>query len=191
MILILKDLISHGRTRACYFHPINNNLCVKVALKKKYEKLLHKEVNNNALFQKTIRLYVTRYYKLVQTNKGLGLVTDLMYDEDNRLSPRLMDWLNQGKTFTKDILWQFTDFFGRLLKHRLWFYDFNDENFILRTRKYRTYVCFVDTKSLNRNNSWSTLKLEYILPFLARRRMLRRIRRFYTSHGLEVPKQFQ
>lgn len=183
-MLILKDMISHGRIRACYYHPKDNRLCVKVALKPKHKKLLQKEINNNALFRKAIGPYVPRYYKIVATNKGPGLLTDLIYNDDNRLSPRLKDWLRQGKPLTKELVSQFDDFFGRLLKHHLWFYDFNEENFLIRTRKGHHYLYFVDTKSLNRNNSWSTLKLEYILPFLARRRMLRRIRRFYAAYKL-------
>ncbi len=181
-MLILKDLISHGRVRACYYHPKNNRLCVKVALKKTHNKLLKKEIKNNRLFQKTIDPYVPRYYKLVQTNKGLGLITDLVYDDDNRLSPRLTDWVRSGKKITKEMVAQFDDFFTRLLRYKLWFYDFNNENFLIRTHKGKQYVYFVDTKSLNRHNSWSTLKLEYFLPFFARRRMQRRIQRFYAMY---------
>ena len=125
-MLILKDMISHGSVRACYYHPTDNRLCVKVALRKKHNKLLQKEIKNDALFRKTIRQYTPRYYKLVQTNKGLGLTSDLIYDDDNRLSPRLSDWLRQGKSLTKEITAQFDDFFTRLLKYKLWFYDFND-----------------------------------------------------------------
>ncbi|MBQ3695786.1 MAG: hypothetical protein II938_02305 [Alphaproteobacteria bacterium] len=189
-MLYLKDLISHGRVRACYYHPLHNKLCVKVALNKKHSSLLQKEIKNNELFKKTIGAYVPRYYKLVKTNKGLGLTTDLIYDDNNRLSPRLKDWLKQQKPLSQDIMSQFDDFFSRLLKYQLWFYDFNDENFLIKTHKKRHYLYFVDTKSLNRNNSWSTLKLEYVIPFLARRRMLRRIRRFYTAHHKPIPQQF-
>ena len=178
-MLILKDLISHGRVRACYYHPKDSRLCVKVALKPKHKKLLQKEINNDARFRRTIGKYVPRYYKIVSTNKGPGLLTDLIYDDDNRLSPRLADWVCAGKPITKDMVDQFDDFFTRLLKYKLWFYDFNDENFLIRTSKGKPCLYFVDTKSLNRHNSWSTLKLEYIVPALARRRMLRRIQRFY------------
>lgn len=186
-MLILKDLISHGRVRACYYHPTDNRLCVKVALNKKNEKLIRKDLNNNSLFRKTIAPYVPRYYKLIKTNKGLGLTTDLIYDDDNRLSPRLCDWKRTGHSITKELKKQFDDFFGRLFRYRLWFYDFNDENFLIRTHKGRQYLYFVDTKSLNRNNSWSFLKLEYFVPFLARIRMKRRTCRFYEQNKLETP----
>ena len=189
-MLILKDMISHGRVRACYFHPTNNNLCVKVALRKKHNKLLQKEIRNNTLFRKTIGPYVPRYYKLINTNKGLGLTSDLIYDDDNRLSPRLRDWYKVHNDLGPDIMRQFNDFFSRLLKYHLWFYDFNNENFLIRTHNGRHYLYFVDTKSLNRNNSWSTLKLEYLIPSLARHRMLRRIRRFYRSYHKSIPSQF-
>ena len=189
-MLILKDMISHGRVRACYFHPTDSKLCVKVALKKKHEKLLKKDLDNNELFRKTIGRYVPNYYELIETNKGLGLIADLIYDDNNHLSPRLKDWLAK-RPFAEDILEQFNDFFTLLLKNRLWFYDFNSQNFLIRTHDNKHYLYFVDTKSLNRHNSWSTLKLEYIIPFLARRRMLRRIRRFYKSYKKTIPTEFQ
>lgn len=190
-MLILKDMISHGNVRACYFHPANNRLCVKVALKKSDTKLLQKDLNNNALFRKTIAPYVPRYHKMVKTNKGMGLVTDLIYDDNNQLSRRLADFLLAGQPIPPETQKQFEDFFARLLKHHLWFYDFNDTNFVIRIYNKRVQLFFVDTKSLNRNNSWSTLKLEYFIPWLARRRMLRRIQRFYITHNQKVPAQFK
>lgn len=186
-MLILKDMISHGRVRACYYHPTNNKLCIKVTLDKKHDKLLQKEIDNDALFQKTIACYVPRYYELVETDKGLGLVSDLIRDEDGSLSVCLGDWLKNANVLSKEIMDQFDDFFSKLLKFRLWFYDFNAGNFLIRSSKGCFQVLFVDTKSLNHNNSWSTLKLEYICPFLARRRMLRRIRRFYAIHKKQAP----
>ncbi|MBQ4471782.1 MAG: hypothetical protein II942_00840 [Alphaproteobacteria bacterium] len=190
-MLILKDFIWHGNVRACYFHPMHNNLCVKVALNHKHDKLLEKEIKNNALFRKTIPQYVPRYHKLVQTNKGLGLICDLIYDDNNKLSPQIRRWLAAGHKLTPDLIRQFEDFFSRLLKYNLFFYDFNEENFLIRHHKDKNYIVFVDTKSLNRNNSWSTFKLEYFIPFLARRRMLRRIRRWYEKHKVPLPKKFQ
>ena len=190
-MLILKDFISHGNIRACYFHPTNDRLCVKVALKKKHEKLLAKEIKNNSLFRKTIGQYVPRYHKLVRTNKGLGLTCDLIYDDNNKLSPQLKLWLRSGHKLTPELIQQFNDFFARLLKHHLWFYDFNSENFLIRTHNHHHYMIFADTKSLNHNNSWSTLKLEYFIPYLARKRMIRRIKRWYKSYTLPAPEQFQ
>ena len=97
----------------------------------------------------------------------------------------------EKKPIPQGIKKQFDDFFGRLLKYNLWFYDFNDTNFVIRIHGSRAQLFFVDTKSLNRNNSWSTFKLEYFIPWLARRRMLRRIQRFYTVHGYKIPTQLK
>jgi len=191
MTLVLTDMIHHGQVRACYYHPTDPRLCVKVALQKKHNKLLKKEIRYNEKFQQTIGPYVTRYYELIQTNYGLGLTCDLVTDTPgNTLSPRLKDWLEAGRTFTPELLTQFQDFFERLLKYELWFYDFNIENFLIQKQGDKLRLVFVDTKSLNRNNSWSFLKLEYVIPFLAKIRMKRRIRRFYTGYELEIPNVF-
>ena len=188
MTLILKNMIHHGQVRACYYHPEDPQLCVKVALCKKHSKLLKKEIESNEVFQKTLSPYVTPYYGLVPTNYGLGLVSELITDSPtNTLSPRLRDWLKIHKTISKELLPQFQDFFERLLKHNLWFYDFNDENFLIQKKNNNLRLVFVDTKSLNRNNSWSFLKLEYVIPALAKIRMKRRIHRFYESHGIKIP----
>lgn len=181
-------MIHHGRVRACYYHPDNPQLCVKVALQKKHNKLLQKEIDNNELFQKTLSSYVTRYYELVPTNYGLGLISDLITDTPtNTLSLRLRDWLKIHKSISPELQEQFQDFFKRLLKYKLWFYDFNNENFLVQKQGDKLRLVFVDTKSLNRNNSWSFFKLEYIIPTLAKIRMKRRIHRFYKVHHLGVP----
>ena len=119
----------------------------------------------------------------------MGLVADLIYDDNNRLSPRLEDLQFKGE-IKKELQAQFDDFFARLFRHHLWFYDFNDENFLVCTRKAKLRLYFVDTKSLNRNHSWSFLKLEYFIPALAKIRMKRRVQRFYKVHQLREPHFF-
>ena len=86
---------------------------------------MQKDLTNNSLFRKTIAPYVPRYHKLIKTNKGLGLVTDLIYDDNNHLSLRLADFILASKPIPIEIKGQFNDFFSRLLKYHLWFYDFD------------------------------------------------------------------
>ena len=189
-MIYLKKMISHGRVRACYYHPEHTHLCVKVALSPKHVKLLQKELDNDALFQEKIGSYVPRYYQLIKTDKGIGLESDLIRDDDGKLSPRLLDYFTTHATLNKQLLQQFQDFFQRLFQYNLWFYDFNNENFLIQTKKGKEHLIFCDTKSFNRNNSWSFLKLEYMIPFLARIRMKRRVHRFYKSNSLPVPPIF-
>lgn len=187
-MLILEKMISHGRVRACFYHPEDAGKCVKVAMKKRHEHLLNKEIKNNILFQEKLSPYVPQYYQLIQTNKGVGLETELITDDNHDLSPRLCDYLKTHKTIPLDIKAQFDDFFERLFVHKLWFYDFNVENFLIQTTQQQKRIVFVDTKSFNRNNSWSFCKLEYYISFLAKIRMRRRIIRFYEHLHLSVPK---
>ena len=192
MTLVLKDMIHHGRVRACYYHPENPRLCVKVALNPKHTNLLKKEIKYNELFQKFLTPYVPAYYDMVKTNQGPGLISDLITDEETgTLSPMLRDWLCINRHLSPELLAQLQDFFERLLKHHLWFYDFNDENFLVQKKNGKLQLLFVDTKSFNRNNSWSFMKLEYVIPTLAKIRMKRRIQRFYRMHKLPVPTCFQ
>ena len=126
-------------------------------------------------------------YEIVETDLGQGLVMDLILNDTGEIAPNLQQWTNKNK-FSPDILSQFEIFFSLLFEHRLWFYDFNNANFVIQHKDGRKNVIFIDTKSFNHNNSWSMLKLEYVIPFLARRRMKRRIHRFYTQNNLMIPK---
>ena len=144
MVLTLKNMIHHGSVRACYYHPNDPALCVKVSIARKHDNLLTKEINNNTKFQSLLTPYVPKYYDTVDTNYGLGLISDLITDEKtNTISPMLQDWLKIHQKLTTDLQSQFQDFFERLLKYSLWFYDFNFQNFLIQKKSDQWHMFFV------------------------------------------------
>lgn len=185
-MLILEGLISQGATRACYKHPHNDKKCVKILFNPKQIKLIYNELKSNQFLQKKLKDMIPGCDEIVKTNLGLGLVMDLIYNDDNQISPSLLVWQKENQ-LNSEILNQFEAFFLELLNQKLWFYDFNDGNFVIQKKGNQEKVIFIDTKSFNHNNSWSTLKLEYFIPTLARWRMKRRIQRFYSKKNIPIP----
>lgn len=189
-MLIVKDALSSGATRACYRHPNDPHKCVKILFNPKKIHLIYKQLKNNEKLQKHLAGFIPRCYGMIDTNLGKGLVAELVCNDDGQISPNFACWL-KNNTLTSDIKAQFDAFFIRLLEQKLWFYDFNAGNFVIQHINGTDKVVFIDTKSYNHNNSWSMLKLEYIIPVLAHRRMKRRILRFYSKHNLEIPEKLK
>ena len=112
-------LIEAGDNRACYHHPGNPGLCVKVdkpdglAAKKRgrfagrlrrllffgREELSHNErefLNHLAAHKKAGRdfhRFAPCCHALVFTSEGVGLTFDIVRDSDGRVSPRLADFV--------------------------------------------------------------------------------------------------
>ena len=81
--------IAKGRDRACYHHPFQANLCVKVAVKPEKQSLREKAYLN-FLTQKHTDLHaVSQYRGEVSTNLGKGYLFDLAMNYDGSLSKTL------------------------------------------------------------------------------------------------------
>ena len=79
------------------------------------------------------------------------------------------------------------DFFVyNLIQHDLFFYDFNLKNFVIQIKNGKKKLKFIDLKSFESNKSWSFLKMEILIPQLARTIMIRRIKRLYQMLGIEL-----
>ena len=185
--LHLQKRIGRGGTRECWQHPLHDNLCVKVNLE-------HRK-NNSLLYE--IRVYEriknllpglipVIYPDLVETDKGQGLVSDLVRNEDGTVSPSLRECFARGDDM-KEILNPLNRIIKRLIVRDIFFLDLNTGNFSVQTVHGKKIVIMTDVKSLNRAGFKGFLHLERIFAPLARNIMFRRIRRLYNSLGLEFP----
>lgn len=186
-VLHLQKLIGRGGTRECWQHPLDDNLCVKVNLE-------HRK-NNSLLYE--IRVYEriknllpglipVMYPDLVETDKGQGLVSELVRDDDGTISPSLRDCFERGDDM-KEILNPLNRIIKRLIVRDIFFFDLNKGNFAVQTVHGKKTVVMTDIKSLNRAGFKGFLHLERIFAPLARNIMFRRIRRLYTDLGLDFP----
>lgn len=184
-MLTLNKMISEGAFRVCYEHPENPKWCIRVAKKQDNLKVLKLELENYRKVKAHLAAYLTAYEEeLVDTDLGLGLVSELLRDDDGKISQPVYQY---AENMDSDLSRQLKDFFSILVYTQTFFFDFNLKNFIVRIKDGRKQLKFIDLKSLNKNRSWSFLQMERVIPALAMWKMKRRIKRFYEEISQPYP----
>ncbi len=184
-MLILEKPLAEGMMRTCYFHPQDEQKCVKVAKKKSDVKILKKELQVYQKVKATLAPFICQYDELlVETNRGLGLVGELIRDDDGKAAQNLSVFLKQERC--DDSLKQhFDTFFQIILQNHFYFTDFNLDNFLVFYKNCEITIRYIDLKSYR--DTKAAIKLELLLPFLWRRKTLRRMRHFYHRLGWSPP----
>jgi hypothetical protein len=95
-----KKFISQGKTRVCYEHPNNTNLCIKIMkLEHENAEFLKKEIRYYKKIQKKNKNYAltffANYYGTIETNLGTGYLYDLIRDHNGKISLPLKSYLKQ------------------------------------------------------------------------------------------------
>ena len=186
-VLHLQKRIGHGATRDCWQHPLHDSLCVKVNLEnRKNNSLLYEIYVYERIKNLLPGLVAAVHSGLVETDQGPGLVSELVRDDDGRISPSLREYFKSGGDM-KEILQPLNRIIKRMIVRDIFFLDLNTGNFAVQTLHGKKTVIMIDIKSLNRAGFKGFLHLERIFAPLARNIMFRRIRRLYNDLGLEFP----
>ena len=92
MLSLKKSLfIGQGLHRACYHHPENDGLCVKVvvaeggAKESAREEMYYQHLAKTNVFSKSI----PKFYGIIETNLGKGSIFELVRSEDGEVSSSL------------------------------------------------------------------------------------------------------
>ncbi len=187
-MLKLSKFIGKGESRICFEHPDNRNKCVKVSVRHKESHLLEKELKNSLKIKPYLGDFILNYEKkLVDTDQGVGLVCELLRDDNGECSKALAYYLARGE-FDDELKKQVWRFYYNLLAHDVFVYDFNLGNFMVQIKNGRKYLKYTDLKSFENCKSWTFLKLERVFPFLAHFIMHRRLKKFFSVIGLSTHK---
>ncbi len=183
-MIVLKQFIGKGAVRLCFAHPHDADACVKVAVQRRNVRLLEHELETYAAIEPVLGKYLPRYQPaLVTTNLGLGLVCAFLRDADKRPSRTLLAHL-AGNPLTPDLIAQLNDFTRLLIRHNIFFYDFNLTNFMVQKTKAGVRLYLTDLKTYNRYRPWVLLHAEKVIRPLARAIMKRRLKRLYAQLGI-------
>ncbi|PIE73833.1 MAG: hypothetical protein CSA20_01070 [Deltaproteobacteria bacterium] len=181
-MLLLKKIIAEGMVRECYFHPEDEQRCVKVVKDKREIRSLQRELQIYNKVKDGLAPFICHYDgQLVETDKGPGLVMELVRDDDGQVSKKLSAFLER-QSIDEGVEKQLDIFFKKLLDERWYFTDFNLDNFLIVRRKEQLIVKYIDLKSYRSTKSF--IRLEVFLPFLWRSKTIRRMRRLYQRLGL-------
>ena len=171
--------------RECYVHPLDRNLCVKVVKHKADLPELTREISVARLLAPYLKDYTVRYDDgLVETDKGLGLVCELVRNEDDgELALSLAQY--QERFGADDVEPELRKVLESLIRDNLFFYDFNRSNFVVkRMASGGKKVVFIDLKGFHKNHYMGFLKMERYIAPLARNIMFRRMRTLYRELNL-------
>ncbi len=184
-MLYLTEYIGGSAVRECYVHPLDRNLCVKVVKRKADLLELTREISVAKLLAPYLKDYIVRYDDgLVETDKGLGLVCELVRNEDDgELALSLAQY--QERFGAEDIEPELRKALESLICDNLFFYDFNRSNFVVkRMASGAKKVVFIDLKGFHKNHYMGFLKMERFIAPLARNIMFRRMRTLYRELNL-------
>lgn len=186
-MLHLRDYIGGSAVRACYKHPLYEDKCVKVVKNKRDFPGLLREVKVSKLVAPYLGDYIVNYEdELVETDKGAALVCGLVRNGDGSVAPPLTLYQqNGGLKLGGEIELDLREVMRRLIEFNLFFYDFNEGNFVVKkTPTGERKVVFIDLKGFHRNHYLGFLKMERFVAPLARIIMFRRMRTLYQELGI-------
>ena len=180
LMIVLYDnlLIGRGTLRACYLHPGDGNLIIKVGLPGQagsddanrkeflsYQKIRQRHVNLD---------HISHCHGFVLTDRGEGLICDCIRDSSGEIARTIWDIVvYEDLCDIEKILDVARALCDYLLANDLFLFDINLKNIVLRKGRgndYRAYA--IDLKGPYDNKEF--LQLSSRITFLGRKKLKRR-----------------
>ena len=185
-MLELTKFIAKGATRLCFEHPENKDLCVKVIVRFKDEKLLERELKVYSYLKDELKDYIVYHQEqIVKTNLGKAIIAKLLRDDNGSYSKTLGYYYRNNK-IDNEITSQLYHFAYKLVEHDIFFYDFNLDNFTIEVKDSKKKLYYTDIKSFERYKSWGFLRLEKVIPFIARYLMKKRLKKLFSTLNINM-----
>ena len=201
MIELTDDLIfAEGGRRYCFVHPDDAGKCIKTLspngdpLKRKKDAIWYKKLRPLSMFDDNARELISfqdlakkgevvwahfpRCYGIQPTNRGDGIVTDLIRDTDGKVSKTVRQYVKaNGKT--PELRAALDEFFGLFIKELIITRDILDHNLVVQVGEGKMTIYMIDGFGSSE-----------VIPFsqwnrqLGRKKVKRKIARFKTRYGL-------
>ena len=129
-----QDYIAEGEIRKCYYHPTDQNLCVKIPKPQITQKYINKEliyfykIANKTNFDYA---FFSNYKGKTNTTLGAGYLFDLIRDETtNNVSLTLRDYLEQKLNNISDVILieALKELKKQMIKHKVFTRDLRPRN---------------------------------------------------------------
>ncbi len=200
MIQLSDELIfAEGGRRYCFVHPDYAGKCVKTLSpngdpqKRRKAAVWYKKLRPLSMFddnQRELRSFrqlescgervwehFPRCYGIQPTNRGDGIVTDLIRDADGQISKTVRQYVKaHGKT--PELLAALNRFFAMLLEQRVITRDVLDHNIVVQVGADDLTIYMIDGFG-----SSDFLNLTHWLPALGMRKISRKQRRFKSRYA--------
>lgn len=191
MIVIDENLfVGRGTLRACYLHPQQDDLIIKVPLPTSSGGAEANRLEMKSYLQLRRShgelAHISHCHGFVETDRGAGLTCDCIRDCDNSISKTIWDIVVYQEVCDIDYLREVAaDFCNYLITGDIFLFDINLKNVVLQRMEDDSYrACAVDLKGPYDNKEF--LQLSSRLRFLGRKKLKRR-----TNQLLERIVQFR
>ena len=184
MIQLTENLfLGKGRTRKCFHHPFDTSLCIKVDYHDKGCRQTSKEAE---YYQKLRRFkpsleydFIPRFHGMIETNRGIGGIFDLVQDDDGQVSRTLGECLRDGTVTRERALWEqsLDQFLGRLMETGVILRDLNPGNLSAR----RLADGSIRLVAIDGIGHRDFIPLCDYIPWIARRKQARQISKKYMG----------
>jgi hypothetical protein len=187
-------IFAYGGRRICFIHPADSSRCIKTfgingdPHKRRQEAVWYKKIRPLYYFDDNRREWVSfqqlmkyaaevwnyfpRCYGLELTDRGLGIVTDLIRDNDGQISKMLADYAAEyGKSL--ELLAALEEFYELLRRHTIITRDILDHNLVVQNRSDGLRIVMIDgfgSSEIFPLSSW--------FPLLGKKKVERKIERF-------------
>ena len=173
-----NSLIGRGTLRACYLHPHNDELIIKVALPDREggNDANHKEFKSyQKIRQRHQELHhLSHCHGFVETDRGDGLMCDCIRDYNGDIAKTIWDIVVYQESCDVDYLVEVArTMCNYLMANDLFLFDINLKNVVLKKREDQSYRAYaIDLKGPYDNKEF--LKLSSRITFLGRNKLRRR-----------------
>ena len=135
-----KDYIAEGLARKVYYHPYNNDLCIKIGKPEINKQHLYKEINyydkiKNKDTSKFKYFFYVKYLGEVETNLGNGFVYNLIKDETSQnISLTLRHYLEMSDSPISDeqIIEGLERLKSEMIRHKVFVGDLRARNICVK-----------------------------------------------------------
>lgn len=158
--------LSSGEKRDVYFHPEQNDKCIKI------EKPAG--IKSNAIEAHFFKRYracraLPKFFGIDETSLGRGLVVELVKDFDGKISKSMKDYLTENVLDKKECLKYVSDVEKECLANSVLLHDDGLQNILLRRNHDQSYTPILIDGFGPRDLSRKTI-FKVIFPFLAKQK---------------------
>jgi len=179
-----SERIAISKTRHCYMHPDDPNKVIKVVVNaQESKKRLDANLKEWLYFQRLMREFpfmmefIPKYYGLVSTNIGRGLVSECVRDYDCKISVRLQEVVSGNVKYDLAQIEQRLDALVKtIVKHNIQLFDLNKFNILIKAVADGLYSpVIIDVKGPY--NNYEFIPFSTYIPYFSRRKLSRRGKR--------------
>ncbi len=132
--IVLTEKLGSGGERDCYIHPDNKKLCVKVnrpGVIGRRQNLIDWTYYKSLSARNIASPHIPACHAWINTDKGIGLVTDRICRADFSAAPSVLEALHSGEISLNQATTLINTLFEYMISHNVVVVDYHPDHFIL------------------------------------------------------------